>query len=360
MMKPKHNEKDKHMTNLFKKITIISVVFLLTFILFGCSVDTTTTTSTSITTTSSISDTTDTSEIVTLEDTLEVTTTKLSYNLNAPFDPSSIYVSLVKASGSAIPLGPTVYEVTGYDSSTPGEITLTITYRDLTTTLTLTIVESTTNLIIDLAYYVSAQDLTGEALLNQLHTIINTNFQGKNYDYARTALAVTDKDPANSSKLILVYTGASVSNYWDNGITWNREHVWPQSLLGEDAGSAVNMASDLVNLKPSNPTINSNRGNKYYDLTDTAVSFTPRDEVKGDLARILFYMMTMYEVLELVNGTPSVHQMGKLDVLLDWNELDPVDDFERNRNEAIYGFQNNRNPFVDYPEFVNLIFDYLD
>ena len=106
----------------------------------------------------------------------------------------------------------------------------------------------------------------------------------------------------------MIYTGASVSGVWDGGVTWNREHVWPQSLLGEDAvNEVVNMASDLQNLKPANPSINTSRGNKYYDLTTTADSFVPRDEVKGDIARILLYMMVMYsDDLELINGTPAV------------------------------------------------------
>jgi len=159
----------------------------------------------------------------------------------------------------------------------------------------------------------------------------------------------------------LIYSGKSVSGAWDGGITWNKEHVWPQSLLGEDAGSVVNMASDLQNLKPADPSWNSSRGNKYYDYvgTTSAVAFEPRDEVKGDVARILFYMMTMYEVLELVDQYPNLHQMGLLSVLLEWNELDPVDNFERRRNELIFDYQNNRNPYIDYPGLVNLVWDNL-
>jgi len=83
-----------------------------------------------------------------------------------------------------------------------------------------------------------------------------------------------------------------------------------------------------------------------------------RDEVKGDIARILFYMATMYFDLSLNDDPASISaykSMGILSTLLEWNELDPVDDFEKNRNEVIYSYQKNRNPFIDYPEFANLI-----
>jgi len=154
---------------------------------------------------------------------------------------------------------------------------------------------------------------------------------------------------------LLIYNGASVSGVWDQGKTWNKEHIWPQSLLGVSAGSSVNAASDLHNLKPCNPSINSSRGNKYFDVATDSDSYFPREEDRGDIARILFYMVVMYDEYSLVNTTPTIYQMGKLSVLLTWHETDPVDDFERNRNNVIYTYQHNRNPFIDYPEFVDMI-----
>jgi endonuclease I len=116
------------------------------------------------------------------------------------------------------------------------------------------------------------------------------------------------------------------------------------------------MSADLHNLKPADPSENSSRSNKYYDYLTSSVAYEPPDEVKGDVARILFYMMIRYEILELVDTEPTTYQMGLLGVLLEWNDLDPVDDFERNRNEVIYANQGNRNPFIDYDHFVELIF----
>ncbi|MCF7930766.1 MAG: endonuclease [Acholeplasmataceae bacterium] len=207
-------------------------------------------------------------------------------------------------------------------------------------------------------YYEGADGLTGTTLELFLRTIVTEGFVGVTYGDARYMLDDTDQDPNNSNNVILIYLGTSVSGVWDGGITWNREHVWPQSLLGASAdNNVVNVASDLHNLKPANPGVNSSRGNKYFDNTTTTVSYAPRDEVKGDIARILFYMTIMYSYLDLVNLTsthlePSVFEMGMLNTLLQWHLQDPVDNFEINRNNKIDEFQHNRNPFIDHPEFV--------
>ncbi len=245
---------------------------------------------------------------------------------------------------------------TGYvDMSTAGSYLITYYAIDSAgneATLEVTYTISETNLS---AYYDSAEGLTGNALLLELRSIINTGFIGLTYDDARYILDETDRDPNNSSNLILIYLGTSVSGTWDAGVTWNREHVWPQSLLGEEAGSTVNSASDLHNLKPADPATNSSRGNKFFDIATDADSYLPRAAVRGDIARILFYMVVMYDNLSLINGTPTTYEMAMLNTLLQWHIDDPVDDFERNRNEVIYSYQNNRNPFIDYPQFVDEI-----
>ena len=66
-------------------------------------------------------------------------------------------------------------------------------------------------------------------------------------------------------------------------------------------------------------------------------------------------MITMYDELSLVDHNPSVYQMALFSVLLEWHESDPVDAFERNRNDVLYTYQHNRNPYIDYPEFVDMI-----
>ncbi|MFH0767179.1 MAG: InlB B-repeat-containing protein [Bacillota bacterium] len=202
-------------------------------------------------------------------------------------------------------------------------------------------------------YYEGADGLTGTTLESFLRTVVTTGFVGISYGDSRYILDETDRDPNNSSNVILVYLGTSVSGVWDVGITWNREHVWPQSLLGVSVdNSYIGVGSDLQNLKPSNPSENLSRSNKYFDNTTTTVSYAPRDEVKGDIARILFYMTVRYSNLELVSSIPSIYQMALLNRLLEWHLEDPVDSFEQNRNDVIYSYQHNRNPFIDHPEFV--------
>jgi len=212
-------------------------------------------------------------------------------------------------------------------------------------------------------YYEGAEGLTGSALNTFLRTITTTGFTGVDYGASRYILDETDRDPNNSSKLILLYLGTSVSSTWDLGVTWNREHVWPQSLLGVSAdNSVINAASDLHNLKPADPGTNSSRSNKYFDNATTTVSYNPRNAVKGDIARILFYMDVRYIQYALVNedqfvnGEPTVYQMAMLRTLLQWHVQDPVDSFEMNRNNVIYSYQHNRNPFIDHPEFAEKLY----
>lgn len=136
--------------------------------------------------------------------------------------------------------------------------------------------------------------------------------------------------------------------------------------------------TDIHHLRPTDMSVNSTRNNldfdnggkehtealgNYYDSD----SWEPRDEVKGDVARMLFYMAVRYEGdvsdepdLELNNvvnnGSAPYH--GKLSVLLQWHQQDPVDASERRRNEIIYSdYQHNRNPFIDHPEWVSAIWN---
>ncbi len=218
------------------------------------------------------------------------------------------------------------------------------------------------------AYYAAATG-TGATLKSQLKTIISTNVQVRSYANAIEVLKLTEADPNNSSRIILVYTGVSVPNTWDAGATWNREHTWPDS---RGLGGSGPDYTDLHQLRPCNPSVNSSRKNdpfgpqssSYWDPDHLALSTPYR--YRGEMARIMFYMDTRYDGsqsstvdLSLVNGFPSGNQMGDLSYLLEWHYSSPVTERERRRNHIVYSsaanpsyFQGNRNPFTDHPEYV--------
>lgn len=244
-------------------------------------------------------------------------------------------------------------------------------------------------------YYQEANGKSSEQLKEALHQIISNHTV---FPYTSSStdtwdiLQLSDQDPENHDNMILVYTGRSQDkgyrdgsgNYsqYENGNgtqnnSWNREHVWPKSHGFPDEDD--NAYTDVHNLKPSDRSVNSSRGTKDYDyggsqhsealdcLTDSD-SWEPSDLVKGDIARVLFYMVVRYDPgydhnnnsfdLELVDYTTPGNNdpiLGKLSSLIQWHLDDPVDDFEINRNEVIFGFQQNRNPFIDHPNLVNFL-----
>ena len=244
-------------------------------------------------------------------------------------------------------------------------------------------------------YYQEANGKSSEQLKEALHQIISNHTV---FPYTSSStdtwdiLQLSDQDPENHDNMILVYTGRSQDkgyrdgsgNYsqYENGNgtqnnSWNREHVWPKSHGFPDEDD--NAYTDVHNLKPSDRSVNSSRGTKDYDyggsqhsealdcLTDSD-SWEPSDFVKGDIARVLFYMVVRYDPgydhnnnsfdLELVDYTTPGNNdpiLGKLSSLIQWHLDDPVDDFEINRNEVIFGFQQNRNPFIDHPNLVNFL-----
>ena len=244
-------------------------------------------------------------------------------------------------------------------------------------------------------YYAEAIGLAGDDLKEALHQIIANHIP---YPYTSSStdtwdiLQDSDQDPENNNNILLVYTNRSQDkgyrdgsgNYsqYENGNgtqsnSWNREHIWPKSHGFPNQDDIA--YRDVHNLKPCDRSVNASRGVKDFDnggnnhdealscLTDFD-SWEPADFVKGDVARILFYMVVRYDPgynyynetfdLELVDyTTPDNFDpiLGKLSTLLEWHVLDPVDDFEVNRNEVIYSYQQNRNPFIDHPELVDYI-----
>ena len=223
--------------------------------------------------------------------------------------------------------------------------------------------------------YYSTATGTGATLKTQLRTIVSS-MTNISYDNARFSAPYTDPDPNVNGNILLIYNRASVDGVWDTSpLIWNREHIWPQSRLGSASDS------DQINLRPSDPTINSTRGNDAFGLDTTtgthgsvgANHYYPGDADAGDVARAQFYMPTRYSALSLTDASlPSTGgtQMGDLSSLLIYHYRDVPDTFELRRNHAIYGLagapgspaitnpyaQKNRNPYVDHPEWVWSVF----
>lgn len=219
-------------------------------------------------------------------------------------------------------------------------------------------------------YYDSATG-TGATLKSQLATIMSTGHILRSYGNFRDSAAITDRDPNNPNNILLAYNRASVPATWDQGNTWNREHTWPQSRQpGSASNGTTGNLGDPHALRPANPGVNSNRGNDPFGTASSSGSngsvgsyYFPGDADKGDTARQLFYSATRYSGLTLVNGSPSGNQMGDLAALLDWHYSDAPDEFELNRNDSIYSqalnpsyYTNNRNAYIDRPEFVWSVF----
>jgi len=213
-------------------------------------------------------------------------------------------------------------------------------------------------------YYAGINATNGLQLKQQLHDLID-NHVVRSYGTAVPALRLTEQDPDDASKIRLIYTPWSVTNVWDPNFWWNREHTWPKSRGVGESGADT---SDLHQLRPCDPSINSVRGNdpfgefggsywdpNFYGATD-----------RGEIARTMFYMAVRYDGsdagttdLELVNGIPFGNTMGDLASLLRWHYREMPDELERRRNHYIYDsslmpfyYQGNRNPFVDRPEYV--------
>lgn len=238
------------------------------------------------------------------------------------------------------------------------------------------IIETSAQANYEESYYNATQNKWGSDLKSALHNIIKGHTQ---YSYSDLwdILSDTDEDPANPNNVILIYTGWSYpkSNHGGNADQWNREHVWAKSH--GDFGTTPPAGTDVHHIRPCDVSVNSKRGNLDFDnggslYTDPdgvtncyydGDSWEPRDEDKGDVARMMYYMVVRYEGeegydLELVDYTPSTTSsdpvFGKKSTLYDWHWIDTVDSWERSRNDRIYNnWQHNRNPFIDHPEFVD-------
>ena len=200
-------------------------------------------------------------------------------------------------------------------------------------------------------------------------------FDDLGYNGARSQMfGYTDESNGN---IECIYTGftqpAEFTTYLD---PINTEHIIPQSFFG----SLAPMKSDLFNIRPSHGSANSSRGNspyaevidenaQWYGINSSGAYITqgnipdnpeawsersgstwePKESVKGDIARKVFYFYTMYPT-----QAGDITEVGNLDMFYAWHIADPVDDFESTRNERVQDVQGNYNPYISHPEWVEL------
>lgn len=266
------------------------------------------------------------------------------------------------------------------------------------------------NAAVPAGYYDQVDANNSTTLRNSLHEIIDDHTR---FPYTSSAtdtwdiLETADQDPDNANNVIDIYKNASYPKAGGGNNNYNREHSWPKSYGFPDDGSTNYAYTDTHHLFISDSGYNSSRSNKPYDNCDSSCSekttefnnnrgatstqsnwttgsfATGKWETwsgrRGDVARALMYMAVRYEggshsvagVTEpdliltddrtLIGNSNqgsniNIAYMGLKSVLLQWHNEDPVDDFERRHNDTVYGFQGNRNPFVDHPEYVACVF----
>ena len=225
-------------------------------------------------------------------------------------------------------------------------------------------------------YYASAEGLSGSDLEDALHDIIDGHTV---IAYSWPPFQAVDESPTNANAVELIYSPDTRGKNENGGSVgdWNREHLWPRSYGIFNDGGADN--SDIFNLRPSDVQVNSERGSLFFDDTGQAIalqfsapgcskdidSWEPRDDEKGDIARACFYMHVRYDGSDpltndlTLSDSPDrdASRFGMLETLLEWHRLDPVEDRNRQRNQAVYDdWQGNRNPFIDRPEFAEQLF----
>lgn len=243
-------------------------------------------------------------------------------------------------------------------------------------------------------YYNNATG-TGAALKTQLKAIITNGHQDHGYNGLWTGYQTTDRDyyyendgtildiyserPTAADPYNFTYSTNQCGSYGNEGDCYNREHIVPQSLFNE----ASPMKNDIHFIRATDGKVNGMRSNYPFGKVGTAsftslngsklgnsvsagyggTVFEPIDEFKGDVARMIFYFVTRYETQ--LSGFSSGDMLGgsaypglqtwELNQLLAWHNLDPVSPAEIGRNNASYTYQGNRNPYIDNPNYVNLV-----
>ncbi len=211
---------------------------------------------------------------------------------------------------------------------------------------------------------------------------------------SNTILDMYSENPSGADPYNFTPTSDECGNFSSEGDCYNKEHVIPQSVFNSQSP----MYSDAHHLIPADGRVNGFRGNNPFGRVDDSqlvnqsgisnptqngsklgdnlnsgysagysnTVFEPIDEFKGDIARIYFYFVTRYEdqiaswdAYPMFDGSSDKAIADPfLNILITWHQMDPVSQKEIDRNNNIYyNHQNNRNPFVDHPEFVTLIWD---
>ncbi|PLX16466.1 MAG: hypothetical protein C0599_15270 [Salinivirgaceae bacterium] len=243
------------------------------------------------------------------------------------------------------------------------------------------------------AGYYDAATGTGYTLKTQLYNIIDghsaqtysslwIHFQTTEvdnyYENDGSPLDMYSENPTGTDPYNWVFVTDQCGSYTGEGSCYNREHSFPKSWFND----ASPMYTDLFHLYLTDGYVNGQRSNLPFGEVGTAswtsqngskkgtssypgysgTVFEPIDEFKGDFARTYFYMATRYENVvsgwssPMLNGSSDqVYEDWALSMLLEWHANDPVSQKEIDRNNAVYGIQGNRNPFIDHPEFVNQI-----
>ncbi len=242
---------------------------------------------------------------------------------------------------------------------------------------------------IPVGYYTPAAGLSGAPLKNALHNIIKNH---TSITYAQLYVAFDSTDRKSNGEVWDIYSDVPggtppyvytndathrCGNYNSEGDCFNREHSWPQSWFNGLTPSYT----DLFHIYPTDGEVNGRRSNYPYGEVSSptwtslnggklgpnttvgysSIVFEPIDEYKGDLARGYFYMSTRYMGEDTLWSTSDATNKALIEpwetcVLLNWHQQDAVSPKEINRNNQIYKIQNNRNPFIDHPEFADSIF----
>ena len=231
-------------------------------------------------------------------------------------------------------------------------------------------------------YYDSVTSTDKDTLKSQLNTLINTGYQKYSYSTQTSKLKLTDTYDGNYVECLYTGERMDIDNSGSGAGQWNKEHIWAKTygFYNKNNPDYYQAYSDIQMLRIAESSINGKRSDKYFDNVTNGQSsngclwtddtFEPRDEVKGDVARIMFYMTVMYNDstlnLELTDDVSKINAshgqlggtayLGKLSTLLKWAAEDPVDEREITRNNAVYSIQKNRNPFIDHPEYAYYIF----